>query len=419
MGSSICMPPLLWMLAVVAPAPPPAEALISDADLQAAGMMRFWQADLPVTMGDELKEAYRIDDAIYAITRNGTVFSVTADTGLIRWGEKLTFPDYKIYRPTHLPQPDNAGPVVIPTTTGTYILDRFSGKRIRRISLPFPTGSSAVAGPDVLYMGSSDAQFYALQLNYRHSAEPFKRWTVRAGAPVSAAPLLYGNGMLLFASQSGEVFSCRAVDKSFNWSFRTSGEITAAPAADDTGIYVASADRSLYKLHPGTGRVLWRHRMPQPLSSGPIAAGGTVYQYCLHEGITAVGALDGGKQWRRADAIAFAADTANGVALFTNQPSLDLVDHLSGQVNGSVSGPALSGVVTNSIDDAIYLLSRDGRILCARLSGTPYLRRQQVMSARRLLNVGPGSKRQAPDEQPKDEQEKPSDPLRSRRDRPD
>ena len=51
--------------------------------------------------------------------------------------------------------------------------------------------------------------------------------------------------MLLFASQGGTVYSCRAADKALNWAFTAGGPILGDPAVDERGVYVASTDRSL------------------------------------------------------------------------------------------------------------------------------------------------------------------------------
>src|SRR3972149_1862777 len=134
-------------------------------------------------------------------------------------------------------------------------------------------------------MGGADGKFYSLKVDPRLPGRPIKRWEVRAGGPVTATPVLYDHDTLLFASQGGSVFSCLAGDKTLRWSFRTGGAINGDPAVDDSGIYVVSTDRSLYKLHGGIGTVLWRARFPRPLTEGPTVAGPMVYQYCPDHGV--------------------------------------------------------------------------------------------------------------------------------------
>lgn len=364
--------------------------LVEDVKLQAGGMYRYWQARLPLAPGDRAQEAYLIDEALYVITDGGSLFALTAETGLIRWAEKLTEANYRIYRPAHIRTADGFGPVVIPTTTEVFVYDRFSGDLLKRFRPEFAVGSAAVAYDDNLFMGSSDGRFYSLKINHPQARKPYKRWTVLAGGPVTAAPILYHRNMLLFASQSGTVFSCRAADKFLNWSFRAGGPVVGDPAVDASGAYVASTDRSLYKLDLADGTVIWRVRMPRPLTEGPIVTAHTVFQYCTASGISAIDADTGKTKWRIADGRAFVAHTRSGDVILTRDTKsrrLVLVDHERGEVRRTIDAEAVVATVTNTLNDALYMLGGRGRVLCARLDSVPYLRRQQVIAARARLNL--------------------------------
>ena len=142
-------------------------------------------------------------------------------------------------------------------------------EQLERFRPQFPAGSSAVAYNNSLLIGSSNGKFYSLLFNHPRLKEPIKRWEVLAGGPVTAAPLLYDRGWLLFASQTGRIFSCGASDKRLNWSYNTGGPILAGPTVDPTGVYVASMDRSLYKLHRTTGTPRLRPKSALPSTAPP------------------------------------------------------------------------------------------------------------------------------------------------------
>lgn len=384
---------VLWLViaGVVGKTPPSAGLpLINDASLQQAGFIKFWEAQVPLVAKDTLRDAYLVDESLYVVSSGGSIFSLKADFGLLRWGAKLTEADYRIYPPAHLREGDGAGSfVVIPTTTAVFIYDRFSGDLKDRFTPEFAIGSAAVGFDNKLFMGGADGKFYSLQLDPRFPERPIKRWEVLAGGPVTATPLLYDRNTLLFASQGGKVFSCRADDKSFRWSFRARGAINGDPAVDDSGVYVASADRSLYKLHRGNGAVLWRTRFPRPLTEGPMVAAQMVFQYCPEHGLTAMDAMTGQEKWRMEDGRALAAHSANGDVIFTTSNLIQVVHHDNGELLATVEAPLVFKAVSNARDGSVYLLGRDGRVLCARLDDVPYLRRQQVMAARQQLNLPP------------------------------
>lgn len=394
--------------------------LVSEAALQQAGFIKFWEAKVPLVVEDTIRDAYLVDEALYVVSTGGSIFSLKADVGLLRWGAKLTEADYHIYPPAHLSEGDGAGPVIIPTTTAVFIYDRFSGDLKSRFKPEFAIGSAAVGIGNNLFMGGADGKFYSLRFDSRYPERPIKRWEVLAGGPVTATPVLYDRDTLLFASQGGKVFSCLAGDKTLRWSFRTEGAINGDPAVDDSGVYVASTDRSLYKLHGGIGKVLWRARFPRPLTEGPVVVAQTVYQFCPDQGLTVLDAMSGHEKWRLEDGRTLAAHSPNGDVVFSTSNLLRVVHHENGEVLATVEAPSVFKAVSNSRDGSVYLLGRDGRVLCTRLDDVPYLRRQQVMAAKQLLNQPPADESKAPERLPKPfvPQRDPAedDPLRSKKD---
>jgi len=175
-----------------------AEPLVDDASLQAAGMTRYWEAQLPITPDDTLLEGHLIDEALYVISSNGTLFAIQADVGLIRWAEKLAAPEYKIYKPTHIRTADGKGPVIVPTTSTVFIFDRFSGQRLKQFAPGFGAGSAAVAHDGMMFIGSAGGRFYCLIISHALSSEPFTLWEVNTGGPITATPLLFGRDNLIF-----------------------------------------------------------------------------------------------------------------------------------------------------------------------------------------------------------------------------
>lgn len=406
-------------LSIAAIAGAPNAPLVEEAALQQLGMKRFWEATLPLSGDDRIVDAQLEDEALYVISRDGRVFSLKADVGLIRWGESLTGPNHRIYPPRHLRQDGSSGPVVIPTSIGMFIIDRYTGQTIKRFTPPFVVGGAAVGFDHMLFAGGADGRFYSLQLNHPTAVDPPKRWEVLAGAPVTAAPLIYDGDTLVFASQTGSVFACSAPDKTYSWSFKADGAIEGDLGLDDSAVYVASADRSLYKLDRRSGERAWRARFPAPLTKGPVVAGGLVYQYCRNNGLTALDARNGQEKWRISEGRSLASHSAAGDVIFTTDERLLAVEHETGKSMGAIPVPDVTLVISNTRDDAVYLLGTGGRVTCVRLDDVPYLRRQQVMAAKQQLNQSPDSKKKVEPlpAVPKPETDpRADDPLRSEKD---
>jgi outer membrane protein assembly factor BamB len=262
---------------------------------------------------------------------------------------------------------------------------------------------------------------YSLLLPEVKDSRPITKWEVWAGGPVTASPVLYANEKLLFASHTGILYSCDAWDKAFNWRFSTGGPITGPPAVDPSGVYVASMDRSLYKVDPVTGFKIWRQRFPCQLIEGPVVAAHIVYQYCESAGLTAVDADLGQQKWRLPAARAFIAHARGRDVLLTKDKRVLVADRDSGKVLHTIETTSVKAAVTNTRNEAVYLLGNDGRVLCAKPVSAPYLRHQEVTAAQEKLNVRPaagaGARRGTGINAPEEAEPVVDDPLRSRHDR--
>ncbi|MGI0148581.1 MAG: hypothetical protein ACREDF_03495, partial [Thermoplasmata archaeon] len=184
------------------------EPLLADAALQRVGLARYWEARLPMAAGHGVRAGYLVDEALYVTADNGFLYALKADVGLLRWAERLTEPDYTIYPPTHVQASDGKGPVLIPTTTGVFLYDRFNGGRLRQFITPFPVSGPILAGNGRLLAGSVDGRFYALRWDADSGQAPFTPWEVAADGPITTAPVLVTPRKLVFATQGGSVYAC-------------------------------------------------------------------------------------------------------------------------------------------------------------------------------------------------------------------
>jgi outer membrane protein assembly factor BamB len=138
--------------------------------------------------------------------------------------------------------------------------------------------SSPLVTEDAVYVGSLDANFYALS-----KADGSVKWSYAADRDIVASAALGKNGDLYIASVGGTLYSISPQGE-IQWRTETGGEIEGSPSVDKDGvIYVGttSPDRlqgQLYAFDPATGQEKWKLSNLSPISSSPIiGADGTLY----------------------------------------------------------------------------------------------------------------------------------------------
>lgn len=390
--------------------------LASTQELQSASYVKYWDAKLPVRKGDRIEQAYLVDDNLYLVSDYGDLFAVHAEQGLFRWADRLTEPDYLVFPPKHLDADDGHGPLIVATSTKVVIYDRYSGDIIRSFVPPFPAGGSIVGDEHHLFAGSADGHVYCLIWDHPYGVEPIEKWRLLSGGPVLAAPIRKDDNNLYFASMGGYVVLCGAKNKSQGWEARLEDTVVAEMTVVGEDLLVASTDRSLYKFNRFTGTQRWRHRFQTPLIEQPLAFGGAVYQSGEGFGLTALDLATGEERWTRADALAFVAAGLDEIAVRTTANQIELLNPMTGETQRSFPMGSATVTAENLDNDAVYLVSPDGNILCARADGIPYLRKQQVEAATAYINRPP-----PPDIAPPERKSEPppasEDPFRSRRDR--
>jgi outer membrane protein assembly factor BamB len=97
-------------------------------------------------------------------------------------------------------------------------------------------GSVTIDG-ETLYVGSSDGNLYALDLNVPDLSDSLKE----------------------------------------GWPFKTGGKIWSTPVVSDNIVYVASADHNLYAIDADSGNEVWRFETKAAIMSTPLVANGKVY----------------------------------------------------------------------------------------------------------------------------------------------
>ena len=245
---------------------------LTEKDLKALGVQRYWHAELPLPAGSSLAKLVLLDDTIYALTDTNVVYAVHAATGIIRWSNIAAEPGQVVRGPTH------AKEFTFFTTPGTVrVMNRQSGEAqgearalhgvvidvvhdIATISIGEAHGVRAGDVFNVMRVGSSgDAEKDAiarLQITALEQKKAKGRLTrldvvkrVMSGDVVSADVVLpLYEVKLPFASSSAAV-------------------------GDETRLYFGAANQRFYSLDIRTGFQNWQLLTPKTISATPVLQG--------------------------------------------------------------------------------------------------------------------------------------------------
>lgn len=366
------------------------QTIATPAALEQAGYGVYWSATLPLRGGHRVAGVSLLDENLYVQTAGGMVYAIQADTGLLRWVQSLDSYSTPTRAPTHVRTDDGDGPAVFVTRAQAYFFDRYSGDSLLELELPVAASSGAVADMSSMYLGGADGLFYSLRWRCYGCGLPLVAWRAMLPGIATSTPILTELDRLYFASD-GVVHCVQAPGKTKLWSFCVCESVAGDIHADESGVYVASRNQKLYILDPDDGSLIRSYRLPRPLDEGPVVAQRTVYQYCPNEGLYAFDTDTHEPLWHKQDGRAFVARQAEWLVLRTASGDLQVVDNDTAAVLHTVNLPDSVMLATNARDANIYAVTPDGRVLCAKRLGFPYLRREKILSARARLNARPVS----------------------------
>src|SRR5262252_1808211 len=160
-----------------------------------------------------------------------------------------------------------------------------------KVKWQFHTKAAILASPvvsgDTVYFGSSDHNFYALDL-----ATGTKKWEFKTGSRVQGSAAV-SNGSVFFESYDSNFYCLDAATGKLKWKFKTEGERRfaakhlhgAEPAAETMPdpfdfflsspvltnglVYFGSGDTNIYALEAGSGTLKWKFKAGDVVHASP------------------------------------------------------------------------------------------------------------------------------------------------------
>ncbi|ALM75534.1 [protein ADP-ribosylglutamate] hydrolase [Thermococcus barophilus] len=121
-------------------------------------------------------------------------------------------------------------------------------------------------------------------------------WKFKTGGPIVSSPAVY-EGILYFGSSDYYFYAIDSLTGEVKWKFKTNGRIDASPAVWKNTVYVGSLDGNLYALDAKTGELKWKFEALGSIVSSPVVEYGLVVFGSTGGFIYALNATTGEKKW--------------------------------------------------------------------------------------------------------------------------
>jgi len=144
---------------------------------------------------------------------------------------------------------------------------------------------------DVLYVGTSDGNLYAIETVYGES-----QWQFATSGKIWTAPAVE-NEAIYISNYNKKVFAVSNQGSTI-WNTELPASVASSPALSTDTVFVGSFDNHLYALDLATGKEKWNFEGGNWFWSTPLLIGDTVYAGCLDNILYAINAGTGQEKWR-------------------------------------------------------------------------------------------------------------------------
>jgi outer membrane protein assembly factor BamB len=233
---------------------------------------------------------------LYFANLGGRTVALDAETGKLDWANNFdrctaaspAVGDGVVYQPLMYPEPCNKDDPGLP---GYMVaLDAETGKELWRFRAGVVESSPLLIG-DLLYFGSWNGTFYALDVKTRKP-----RWTFEAGGELKGGPA-YDKGTIYFGGYDNRMYAVDARTGKLRWSSAGEANFYSTPAVAYGRVYAGNTDGRVYAFGARTGNLLWAKSTGSYVYSGPAVWNQTVYVGSHSHRLFALNAGTGAVRW--------------------------------------------------------------------------------------------------------------------------
>ena len=299
------------------------------------------------------------DITVYLRSSLGTVVSVNAETGRIKWttqAGKDGYPNYVVA----------ATDDYVATSSGTtlYLLNASNGDILQTKSLMRAPGAGPSFAGSQIYVPTIHGLVEVYDANNIRDLAFTLGSPGRIRQPVTVGPL-----SVSWTTDRGDVYVAAPREPGIIYQFQALGPITDAPVHLGDKLYASSVDGFIYAIAEKDGEVQWRYSMGEPIRSSPLAVDDTVFVITDHGKLACLDAASGDVRWLSFGVASFLAVSDSRLYCATSSNTLVALDRTSGgRVGETMLSPQHIPVV-NTKTDRVYLAGGEGAFQCLREKG--------------------------------------------------
>lgn len=247
-----------------------------------------FQSDSPIESSTSI-----VDETLYFKSFNGTLYSLDANTGTLKW-----------QRSTQSGSPSDSSPAIAKDLNGITIYtggpctnctldayDHYTGNKKWSISFPKGIRNITIEG-EKLYVSSDDRNIRGIN---RNTGEIL--WATKLNDGITSAPAVY-NGKVYAGTWSGILYALDTNGGAILWQNSLGGVIFSSPSVVNGILFVGSGTQNTYALDANNGSVKWVSSFAKDSVWGsPAVANGIVYISDLVGRIQALDAASGNLVW--------------------------------------------------------------------------------------------------------------------------
>lgn len=102
------------------------------------------------------------------------------------------------------------------------------------------------------------------------------KWTFKTGGPVRSSPVVV-DGIVYIGSDDNHFYALDAKDGKLIWKKNLGGKIISSAAVADGKVFIGSSAKMFYALDAKTGEEKWKYATPGPVTISPAVAYGVVF----------------------------------------------------------------------------------------------------------------------------------------------
>lgn len=352
--------------------------------LAKAGLQYYWPCSVNLQRGERIDRLYQLDENLYCMTDLNRLIAIDALTGVEKWNFQVASPEQTVFRPVHaddivLPDKVSGMPeildstkveetavfnaVMINTLDYAFVLNRKNGRLVRSIELGFAanTGGTTDINGRIYVVGSTTGKFYGIRLQ-----EAVRVWTEGTDGLLTAP--IERLGSHAFVAGEDKVFRVTRIGEGVEeWSTRLAGPVTAPFFVDNRGAFVPCEDNRIYAFSPLSGIQIWQPFVCQgPLREPIQVAERSLFQFARRDKFYAVNLATGRERWSREDGRLVLTVMDGKVYLLNRDGVMLVVDEMTGEIENSLPMTGFDLFVGNTVAPALYVGTRDGRLVCIR-----------------------------------------------------